>query len=73
MRPAGAVFAVLGLIASALPVAVYWNQEFRAAAAVATVVNAILLAWWLLRITPDWIRVPAFAFAGELLAATDKL
>jgi hypothetical protein len=73
MKPAGIAFAIIGLVASALPVAFSWNQEIRIVAVVVTAINAFMLAWWLLRINPDWIRIPAFAYAGELLAASDKL
>ena len=73
MKPAGIAFAVMGLVASSLPVAIYWNQDLRVAAIVVTVVNTSMLVWWFLRINPAWIRIPAFAYAGELLAASDKL
>ena len=73
MKRAGTAFSVIGLVTSVLPVAIYWNQELRIVAVVATAINAFMLAWWLLRFNPDWIRIPAFAYAEELYAASDNL
>ena len=73
MKSAGITLAAIGLAAAAASVAVSLLGEFRMVAAVAALLNASLLTWWLLRINPDWVRVPAFAYAHELLAATENL
>ncbi len=41
--------------------------------AVATIIIAFIAVWWILRITPMWVSTPAFAYAEQLLAATDTL
>jgi len=33
----------------------------------------VLLVWWLLRVTPKWVRLPANAYAQRLLASCDSL
>ncbi len=73
MKPAGTLFSVIGLMVAGLAAVIYLPDGIRIAALGGTVMNAFFLAWWLLRITPDWVRVPAFAYARELLAACDKL
>ncbi len=39
----------------------------------ALILNAILLAWWLIRIRPAWIRSAADAYARQLIAACDQI
>lgn len=73
MRPAGIGFAIIGLIASSLATLIRFSDSLPAVAGIVMLVNSFILAWWLIRITPDWVRVPAFAYAQELLAACDKL
>ena len=73
MKPAGIGFAIIGLIASSLATLMHYSDSLPVVAGFVTLINAFLLAWWLVRITPDWVRVPAFAYAQELLAACDKL
>jgi hypothetical protein len=39
----------------------------------ALILNAMLLAWWLIRIRPDWVRSGADAYARQLIAACDQI
>lgn len=73
MKPAAIVLCVVGLIASTLATILKYDGQLPAVPAIATVLNAAMLAFWLLRITPDWVRVPAFAYAERLLSACDSL
>ena len=40
---------------------------------VAAVLNAVLLAWWILRINSEWVRMAAFAYAERLIGACDLI
>ena len=73
MKPAGIAIASIGLIAAATSAAMSWGGEFRIVAIVASILNVFLLVWWLLRISPEWVRVTAFAYAQELLASCEQL
>jgi len=35
--------------------------------------NASLLAWMMLRVSPEWVRLAGIAYAERLLAACDSL
>jgi hypothetical protein len=75
MKPAGIFLSTLGTVAS---VAAIWyrpavNVDGWLMGAVPVVLNAMLLAWWLLRINSDWVRLAAEAYADRLLATTETL
>jgi hypothetical protein len=73
MRPAGILIAAIGFLGSSIPCAIYWNDGPRITACIATVANTVLLVWWMLRINANWIRIPAFRYAQELLSLIDVL
>lgn len=74
MKKAGIVISAFALIATVLVAIVRSKAGWPPALpAVASFVNACMLVWWLLRINPNWVRVPAFAYAERLLAASDTL
>jgi hypothetical protein len=33
----------------------------------------MFLAWWIFMIEPDWVKIPAFAYAERLLETTENL
>src|SRR5690606_14015952 len=64
MKKAGVVISVCALVATVI-VAILRSKsgmppKFPSAA---SFINACMLVWWLLRIKPSWVRVPAFAYA----------
>jgi len=40
---------------------------------IAAVLNSVLLAWWILRINSEWVRMAAFAYAERLIGACDLI
>ncbi|NQU25654.1 MAG: hypothetical protein HQ567_30575 [Candidatus Nealsonbacteria bacterium] len=74
MKPAGIGLSALAVVV-AIIAAIINSENGRppALATVATVVNGLMLVWWVLRINVDWIRIPAFAYAERLLSACDVL
>ncbi len=75
MRAAGLTLAVLGTALCAMRVGLDWRgtSTVLPVPAGALLANAALLALWLLRITPAWVRIPADGYAERLLAACDIL
>ena len=41
--------------------------------ATSTLISAVLLSLWIFRFTPSWIKMTAFAYARQLVAACDSL
>ena len=39
----------------------------------AITIVALLLTWWIVRITPSWVKIVADAYAIRLLASIDEL
>lgn len=75
MKPVGIAISILSLAALALVTqiearadAVPWFANLTAIAIV-----ALLLTWWLVRITPSWVKIVADAYALRLLASIDEL
>lgn len=73
MRATGFLLAALGVGAAMLPLLMHYSEGFRVTAGVAIAVNATLLVLWSVRFTPDWIRIPAYRYAEELLLTVDVL
>jgi hypothetical protein len=73
MKGGGMFLAAAGFIACAAALLVGENGSVNALAMPATVVNAVMLTWWALRITPTWVRTTADAYAERLLASCDIL
>ena len=75
MKPVGITISILSL--AGLATIIWW--EARADAApwfanlTAIAIVALLLAWWLIRITPSWVKIVADAYAFRLLASIDEL
>lgn len=74
MKPAGIGVSALAVI-GAIVAAIINTERGRppALATAATVVNGLMLVWWIFRINVDWIRIPAFAYAERLISACDIL
>jgi hypothetical protein len=75
MKPVGIAISVLSLVALALVTrieartdAVPWFANLTAIAII-----AMLLTWWVVRITPSWVKTVADAYATRLLASIDEL
>ena len=75
MKPAGVATSIVSLGALAFITrleeqanAVPWFANLTAIAIV-----ALLLTWWVVRITPSWVKTVADAYAGRLLASIDEL
>ncbi len=73
MKASGLIVALVGLVASIVPVVTTLSDRVPPAAVVASVLNLALLVCWALRITPDWVRLTGFAYARALLAACEIL
>lgn len=75
MRPAGIVAAAIGIALAICAGSLAWMKDdvLWIVGAAATVIDTALLVWWVLRITPDWVFVPAKAYAERLFEACDSL
>lgn len=75
MKPLGMVVALLGLAAvGALVILLYVsNRSLAAEVAVAALGDLLFLGAWLFWITPAWVRVPAEAYAEQLLTSSAQL
>lgn len=74
MKKAGVVISACSLIVTVLITVIRSNAGMPPALpAAASFINACILVWWLFRINPSWVRVPAFAYAERLLATCDTL
>lgn len=75
MKPAGVANATLGLISSAASgVFEYLSTGHVSGTAVGSVgICALLLTWWVARITPGWVSIASNAYAERLLAVCETL
>ncbi len=73
MKPAGLLLALIGFAAASAPIVLAQDIVILPVAITATALNAMLLIWWLFRITPNWVRIAGFAYAERLLAACELL
>jgi len=67
MRPAGAALAILGAVANAIPAVQSFGTPAMFLPAVVTATCAGLAAVWICRVTPDWVRLAADAYADRLV------
>jgi hypothetical protein len=69
MRPAGWVASFIGLASSVAALTHAWQTSKVLAAfpLVYALVCVVLLVWWSMRIKPEWVRLPAEAYAHRLL------
>lgn len=75
MKPVGIALSLAALAASGvrLSLSIAENKPPTAETLAAIALSASLLAWWLLRITPQWVKVSSEAYARQLLACCDAL
>jgi len=75
MKPAAIAICSLSLLAGFAPVvlAASGGMPIPPTGIISTVCNAVLLTWWIVRITPGWVRLPAEAYALRLLASSEQL
>src|SRR5262249_16189353 len=74
MKAVGITLSLLGAAASLLAVVLKSaDGTIPYMAGFATILNSAMLTFWLLRITPVWVRIPAFAYAEQLLAACESV
>lgn len=74
MRAAGFLLSLLGTcFAGALFAISRWGSPISVAWLFVLIVDASLLAWWSVRITPDWVSIPAKAYAERLMEALESL
>lgn len=75
MKPAAVVVALLGLAGAGARICTdtVVGQAPPSTALVGVLVSALLLTWWVARITPSWVRLAAEAYAERLLGACEKL
>jgi hypothetical protein len=75
MKAVGVTLSLCGALAAILAYAVHGDAggALQLTAAGTAVANACLLAWWLLRIGPEWVRLAGEAYAERLLASCDSL
>jgi hypothetical protein len=69
MRPAGTVLAAVGTLSAAIGTVLVWGSEEMILPAVATFINAGLLAFWTLRVNEDWVKDAAESYADRLFRA----
>jgi hypothetical protein len=75
MRPTGIIICIFTLAA----LAVLTRTELKTGAVpwptnlMAISIIAVLLTWWVIRITPQWVRLAADSYATRLLSTIDEL
>jgi len=75
MKPLGIAVALAGTVAISVLLILRLHQA-EPPSPIAVMVAAsdlLFLAAWLFWIKPDWVRIPAEAYAGQLLIATENL
>lgn len=73
MKPVGIVLAVGGMLAIAAKVVFVGDQQWGGVDVAGVLVSTLLLTIWAVRVTPDWIKPVAFAYARNLLASCEVL
>ncbi len=74
MRLMGLILSVLGSVACLA--AGLWNAHVGDSQIypwVCLATDLMFLAWWIFTIKPDWVKVPAFAYAERLLESTENI
>jgi hypothetical protein len=74
MRSMGLVFSLLGSVAclaAALQNAHVGDGKIYPWVCLAT--DLVCFMWWMFTIKPDWVKIPAFAYAERLLESTENL
>jgi hypothetical protein len=74
MKPAGLLIVCIGIAVSTFQVlAVSYAGSNAVIPIICLIANVTLLVMWLLRITPNWVKVPADEYAKQLFAACETL
>jgi hypothetical protein len=75
LRPYGLSSSILACLGcgSSIGLAIYLHHELRDAMWLAFCVDALLLAFWVFRVTPAWVRLTADNYAARLVEAVDDL
>ena len=75
MKPAGILSSSLGLLSSTANTAFTHSETTRVAeiSVISIIFCTLFLTWWLLRITPGWVKLAGDAYAERLLAACETL
>lgn len=75
MKPVGIALSVAALAASGFRIwtSMAENEPLKVESLAAIALSAPLLACWLLRITPNWVKVSSETYARRLLSACDVL
>lgn len=73
LKPIGITVSVLALVASGVLLVTQPALRSASPALVAGISNVLILLLWIVKISPDWVRVPAEAYAEALLSSIDQL
>lgn len=75
MKPTGVVMSLAGMaITGGLLVARTEAGKWpEAGLMLGLAIDTLMLVWWLVVIRPDWVRLPADAYARQLLACIDQI
>ena len=73
MKPVGIILAIAAIIAIAAKVVFVGDQTWGGLDVAGVLVSAMLLTIWVVRVTPEWIKPVAFAYARNLLASCEVL
>jgi hypothetical protein len=76
LKPIGLTIALLGAVVSTCALAYRYILEGAVPSPevlIVTIVAWILSLMWLFMVTPAWVRLPADAYATQLLAACETL
>ena len=74
MKGIGITLSAIGIILCLMHIFISWRLQIPMSPApfVGALVNIFLLFGWLTLITPGWVRIPADAYARNLLASLDS-
>jgi hypothetical protein len=75
LRPYGLLSSLLACLgcSSFVGFTIYLHRELRDAMWLALCVEIMLLAFWIIRVTPAWVRLTADNYAARLVEAVDDL
>lgn len=73
MKPVGIILAVAAILAITAKVVFVGNKNWDGVDVAGVLVSATLLTIWAVRVTPEWIKPVAFAYARNLLASCEVL
>jgi len=68
-RPAGIAVSIIGCVGAVIGMSLDWATAGMAVPLVVTAINAMLLAFWSLRVNDNWVKEAADAYADRLVRA----